>query len=255
MALKDLAKKYGLPETATEAQILEAIEKADKIAKDAAAVLESVTKLSPDAKVYYDGIEKAEDKTAFLAKSADDQIAFMKAWPKKKPAAGAATDPNDDDEATVKRLVEKGIIEDPAVVKKRNTDFADMRKRDRLTSFTKRAEPLKLIGKAEDIGTLFMDISDLGTGGDAVAKRVEDLFTALNARIEKGALFSEAGSNLPGRQFGKAATEINSAAAELLKGDWGQANPGRTIEAARTEVRKRQPELAKREKDERKEAA
>ncbi len=106
---------------------------------------------------------------------------------------------------------------------------------------TKAEKGLILIGKADEVGGLLFQIAKFDAG---LADKVEALLKSANDVIAKGELFKEHGSG--GRGAGSASEAIQKGAEALLK-----TEPAlKTIEKARTEFRKRNPEIVKQENSE-----
>lgn len=262
MALKDVAKKLGLNDSASETEIIAAIEKADA----ARATGEKVLKLSAEHRAYYDGLSTDELKATWLGKTDAERTEAEKAdKTKKKPAATDEVEPDDDEDmkkglafkSSAGRVLRKadfggsetafdfakGQAKELADTTARLSKSEDARD---LATFTKSAEALPYIAKSDEVGVLLHSISKLHvTEGPKLAKQVEALFTKANAGLEKGGLFTEIGKSGSGQSFGKAANEIEALAAEYIK-----THPGTIMPVARDEVRKANPEIAKREQTE-----
>lgn len=245
MGLKEIAKSLGLPETATEAEVTAAIQKME----DDRKLQKAINALSNEHRAYFDQVEKGEDKAAFLAKASDkERDTFIKAFPPKKKKPDPADD--DEDDADMQKLQKRAEAAGFVILKREDHEgerlrIAKLEERNERAEFSKRAEPLTYIGKSDEIGGLLYDVSKLdATKGPVLAKALEEKFTALNTVIHKGAMFSEIGGGHR-MNFGKAAEEVDSLAADLMK-----TEKGLSVEMARAEVRKRNPELKTREQAE-----
>lgn len=231
-----IAKALGLPETATATDIAAAVAKqaADLVAAQAevtkAATALAISKLSPDEVSYcdakgFDDVAKGE----FAGKKPEDRAAEMKDKPVAKSAAEVA-------------------------LEKSNSELAELRKRldaqeasGAIAAITKRAETdLVAIGKADEVASLLHSVAK-GAGQD-VADKVEALLKDASTKIEKSGAFDEVGSGRAG--VSKALDAITAKAQELQK-----SNPTWSIQKARTEARRQNPDLAKQERDETRAAA
>lgn len=218
-----LKKALGLPETATEADVLKAIEANALAAKRGA----SVQKMSADARTHYDALP--DDKKAGFADMSQAEQDAAAEEAKKKPTKKS------DDQIRLEKA-EKTAADALAEV-------AKLQDKDALSDVIKRVTPLTMIGKADDIGAIIHKVAKIDK---ATAEAIEALFKALNERLAKSALFGETGSSRNG--ITKATDEIQKLADEMIRKDAKM-----TIEKARMEVRKANPELKKREDEERKE--
>lgn len=235
MPMKDIAKSLGLAETATEAEIAAAVTKNAKDAKDAAdakTAIEkqlAVAKLSPAESDYCAGMSD-DDKQAFAGLKPDERAAKM------------ATKKVEKSEA--EKRFEK-IEAENAALKVRVAKADDERARDVVV---KRAgSELKFIGKADDVGGMLHDIAKVDP---KLGKAVEDTLSGLNARLEKSGLFSEIGRGA-GSSKGFAKDEISTKAQEIVTKSGGKVS----IEEARDQVRRANPDLEKREDEESRHAA
>jgi hypothetical protein len=248
MTYKAIAKSLGMPETATEAEVLAKLAENDVVAKRN----EVIAKMSAKHKAFHEKMTgDAADK--FAAKT-----------PAERDAQMADAEPDEDD---VGKMIAKGAAfkTSTGLVLKR-TDYAsqaafdfakgqaaesvqlraDIAKRDetiQLADFTKRAEPLIHIGKADEIGGVLQQIAK---HDPKLAEKVEAMLKGANKLIGESALMSELGRTV--LKAGSAAEAINKSAEEIRKAD---TTGKMSIEKARVEARKRNPELAKREEDER----
>lgn len=218
-----LKKALGLPETATEADVLKAIEANALAAKRGA----SVQKMSVDARAHYAALP--DDKKAGFADMSQAEQDAAAEEAKKKPTAKS------DDQVRLEKA-EKTAADALAEV-------AKLQDKDALSDVVKRVTPLTMIGKADDIGAL---IHKMAKVDKAAAEQIEAIFKALNERLAKSALFTENGSSRNG--ITKATEEIQKLAEEMVRKDAKVS-----IEKARMEVRKSNPDLKKREDEERKE--
>lgn len=244
MSLKAIAKSLGLQEDATEAQILE------KMAANAAAApspmtaddLGYVVKLNP------------ENRVAFALMKADDRKKKMKDFP----------NGDDDDEDDVEKAIKKGDAfrtpEGSVVLRKSAGSMFDVMKgmNERAIKAEKSAaeakdmaeekdrkdkaeKGLSLIGKADEVGSVLFQIAK---HDPKLADKVEAMLKSANDALAKSEIFKEHGSGHA--VTGSAADMINKGAQDLLSKEPAL----KTIEKARTEFRKRNPEIRKREEDE-----
>lgn len=264
MTIKAIAKHLGLAETATETEILAAMQKADKekadkekAEKEKAEKLDAaIGKMSAKHKGYMahpDAKMPSGGKEAFAEMSPAERDKHMSA----NPVGG------DDDDNDVEKMIAAGDAfrsVDGAVITKRdagtmfnffksqNDEIAKSRKdaaesRDTLAkrdSIAKAGE-LVMIGKAEDLGTLLFD---LNKADSKLGDRVMAVFKHAAELVKKGGVFKEHGSSHA--NGGSATDRINAGAKELLKSE----PTLKTIEKARTEFRKRNPDLKKMEDEE-----
>lgn len=252
----DIRKLLGLPATATEADIKKALDDRAKLAKFA----EDMAKMSPEHVAYmlHPAAKLDGGKEAFAALTAEKREEIIKAYPAMTAEEKAKADKKKQDEEDAKKRddevlkvggteIRKSVVGEATfnVMKAQQEDIAKLRDKDEINAIAKRCEPLTFIGKADEIAGLIHSIQK----HDAkLAKAVEDKFTQLQAVIAKGATFTEFGKSSTG-QIGKAADSIDAAARELMKND-----SKLTIFKARDMARKNNPELAKQEEQERKEA-
>lgn len=262
-----LAKALGLSETATDAEILKAAEKAKEAEKE-----------KDDEK------KKTEKRAEAIAKMSATHSGFMNNADAKMPKGGkeafADMEPSerdahmkanliDDDDDDVEKRIKKGVAfraDDGTVFTKKDfgTDAAFnfakrqsdqiIKQRDelaksedrRLTAeFAKRAEPLEFIAKADELGAILHDIAKFDA---KLADRVEAVLKTANERLAKSDLLKEHGSGAGGG-FSKAGGRIEALAKELLTKEPDLFKSARLdkMAIARTEIRKRHPELAKEE--------
>lgn len=232
-----IKKALGLADTASEAEVTAAIvklasaenaEAATKLAKAnedlAKATAElNVAKLSGAHAAYCaDKGMDGDAKAAFAAKTPAERDAHISAHPVSKSAEAIELEKRDGEIADLKKRLD--VQEDIAKV----------------ATIAKRVEPLKHIAKADELGAL---LHKVGKVDQATADAIEKLFETANARIEKGDLFKEAGSGQRG--VTDATVAITAKAQELVKAD-----PKMSIEKARVEARKQNPDLAKAEAEE-----
>lgn len=249
--LKAIAKSLGLSEDATEAQVIAEINKRDGIAKADA----KLAKMSGKHKAFMEN-DKAKmpsgGKEAFQDMSPSERDAHMSA----NPCGGE----KDDDEADT----EKNCIKvDGQTIRKRDVGaatFTVLKSQqeaiekaadlEAVRVIEKRVTPLKfVIGKAEDTAKLLHTIEK--KAGPDVAKAVETMLTSANTVMSKSEVITrEFGKSGGTGEGGSAADAIQAKATELLK-----AEPKlRSIEKARDEIRKRNPDLKAQEDKERAEA-
>lgn len=277
MALADIAKKLGLPTTASEAEILKAMDDAEAKAK--AKEKEEAEKAKGATSKAYDGLTSVEKSyigngtmpeggwDAFALMKSEDRAAHMKAKPAKKPNANANA--SDDDEGDMDKALAKGdAFRTPQGVFVKRSDFTSAAAYDVAKSqnetiakqaeaianaeddaargrIAKRAAVLKNVGAEADITSLVRSIEkhDAKLGEQVMAK-----FEQLDGVIAKGELFAETGSGARGATFGKAGETVQKKAEELRKKDPAKF---KSIEKARDHVRQTEPELAKEEARER----
>jgi hypothetical protein len=259
--LKAIAKALGLSDSATDDQVIAAITAQSNIAKMSAAHKNFMEK---------DGKMPSGGKEAYTAMSPSERDAHIE----KNPLAGEE-DGEDESDGEMEKMITKGdAFKTPGgkiyskrdfggnatmfeFAKSQNAQLID--NQDKLAKsedqrlrgeFAKRAEPLTLIGKADEIGALLFAIAKLDS---KIAGQVEEVFKVLNTRLEKSALFEETGSNKGAGSFSKAGARIDALAEELLKKEPDLFKNVRLdrMSVARAEIRKRQPELKKAEDDER----
>lgn len=251
MTIATVAKKLGLPETATLEQVLAKMDAADTARIEA---------FSP-AHLEYIGKLNADDRAAFVAAKADDREKKMKDMPK-----GSKVAEEDDVEKSIQKgdafRTEQGVVLTKKDFGSENGfQFAKQQAKDNATlradvqkgkdtadttaRITKAAAEFSTVGKAEDVGTLLHQIAK---HDPKLADQVEALFKGAHTLIQKSALFGELGQQ--GRHFGKAADAIQKGGEALLT-----AEPAlKTIDKARTEFRKRNPAIAKQESEEARQA-
>lgn len=261
MSLKAIAKRLGLDESASPEVILAAMNKADeekaKKDKDEKEVAEkldaTVRKMSakhrafmghPDAKMPKGG------KSAFAEMSSSERDSHMSSNP---------IDDEDEEDDVSKAIASGDAFRMPTgeiITKKGNPQYSVMKAmNDRLAKAEKDAaeskdkasekektekasKDLVLIGKADEVGSLLFRIAK---HDPKLADQVEAMLKSANDAIEKGGIFKEHGSNHRGAD--SALQAINAGAQALLKSE----PQLKTIEKARTEFRKRNPEIKKRE--------
>jgi hypothetical protein len=220
MTMKAIAKALGLADTATEAEITAAVIKVageeNKGLKDQLAKAEVLAKMSAKHKAFHEKMTgDAADK--FAAKT-----------PAERDAQMADAEPDEDD---VGKMIAKGAAfkTSTGLVLKR-TDYAsqaafdfakgqaaesvqlraDIAKRDetiQLADFTKRAEPLIHIGKADEIGGVLQQIAK---HDPKLAEKVEAMLKGANKLIGESALMSELGRTV--LKAGSAAEANNKSA-------------------------------------------
>lgn len=272
----DLKKFLGLPATATDADV----EKALKAREDAANLSKNMLKLSASHLAYIGKAQAAGKMTEaqvaeFVAKSDTDRAAYMKANPfaPKKPADPTADPDADEDEDCPPGQMPMGkrgedflVVEGEtirksdvgasafAIIKAQTASIEKLADESAINAITKRVEPLSYIGKADEVAGLLHSIHKLGGKGPEIAKAVEAKFTSLNEVIVKGvkdgkSIFTEIGKGGGNGGGADAKTEIETLAQKMVTD--GKA---RNIFKARDLVRTQNPELAKREQDEKKAA-
>lgn len=250
--MSEVAKALGLKEDATAEDIAKAL-------ADAAFGM-NIAKMS-DKHTAFMNKGKMPDggKAAFAAMDADKRDAHMKANPLDADgdvdkSAGAIEKALKDGDAfrtpegTVITKAEAGAVF--AVLKSQNdariadrAEIAKMRDATEIVEFTKRAAPFAEIAKADELGSLLHSISK---ADPKLADQVEALLKTANARIEKGALFSELGSGQ--RQISKALDAINAGAQQLVE-KAAASGEKLTIEKARMRFRDANPDIAKQERE------
>jgi hypothetical protein len=191
----------------------------------AAAELEiTKAKMSAKHKAFHDKLKTDDAKGKFLAKSPEDRDAQMD-----------AAEPDDGDDDTAKRLT------------KALGETADLRKR--LEAFEAEREVITFQKRAKEIGLADAQAETIlkASKGDGTAfQAVLDMIKAANAQAKAGAVFKEFGGSggLP-PTGGQAQAEVTAQAETLRKAD-----PKLSLIAARVAVRKANPDLAQRERDE-----
>jgi hypothetical protein len=164
-----------------------------------------------------------DDKAKFAAKSPAERDAHMAKNPIKK------LDPK----------LPPEVVEALAKAKETSDRLAVLEGERALSDMRKRAVEIG-VGEAQAEVLLKAQAGDK----DAIAK-VFELLKAANAQAKTGKLFEEFGSRTPGGPAGSARAEVQAKAEELRKSD-GKL----TLEIARVNVRKANPDLAQRERDE-----
>lgn len=249
MFSKAFLKSLGLKEDADEAAVLKAIEKRDA----EFAHLTNVVKMSADHKAFMDKLP-ADKQQAFAAQSADERNAQCAKVDKDDPVLKL-----DDGTEIRKSAVGPEVfkaLEQSAKNAKAASDALAKSEEARLTSdFSKRAEVLKNIGSAADVGGVLLAVAKFDS---KVADQVEALLKTANEKIAAGNLLKEHGSSQRGET--DASKAIDKAAHELLAKEPALFKNAKLdkMSVARAEIRKRDPELAKREdaeKNEQKRAA
>jgi hypothetical protein len=265
----EMKKALGLPVTATDADVQKAIDANAIAAKRADAVLKMSGKHSA-----FMANDKAKmpagGKEAFADMSADERDKHMEKNPIAKSAEETKAEEDEKKAKEAKKaaddLIAKGAEEsltvDGTTVLKSVVGagpFAIMKSQQAAIEKAADAAAVTVIAKRAtvDMPLISKSADDLGTLLHAIAKhspemstQVETLLKATNAQLAKGgaAIFKEAGSALPG-VGGTASAQIESLAqAEVTKG------AQKSIFKARDFVRKTNPELAKQEESERKQA-
>lgn len=272
---KAIAKALGLPETATDTEIERAIV---KLAQTEMAVLKQIAALNGLEKAYHDWLPEA-DRAGFLKADAAGRKELMKAkkMPKDKYPKGDEEDKADGgDDEEMEKMIRKGdafrsedgtvytkadfgsdrgfrFAKSQAESAKKNAELLAKSEDERLAAaFTKRAEALEYIGKADEVGALLHDIAKLDS---KLADRVEVLLKGTNKALAESELYKEHGSSrrpAGGGSIGKAAGEIESQAKDLLAKSPELFKNVRLdkMAASRAEIRKRNPALAKQEQEE-----
>lgn len=224
---EDLKKSLGLAATATDAEVSAAVAKvqADLAKAQADAAFAKMSEPHRDYAVAK-GL-KDDDLTAFVAKSDADREAVVKAEPIAKTAAEIEKARADAENAELRKSV------------------AYLKKASEVSAIAKRAETeMAAVAKADELADLIYDVTKHDAG---LGERLETVLKTANARIEKGGLLKEIGSGHRG--ISKGADAIETAAKELQK-----VNTGWSIQKARTEARKQNPELAAQERTESRQA-
>lgn len=250
MALKDIAKGLGLKEDATEEAILKAIEKANADAK----LNDVLAKMSGKHKAFMEN-DKAKmpsgGKEAFSAMTPDARDAHMSANP--CPADVDKADKEDEllKSADGKTTIRKSVVgaDTFAFMKAQQDAIEKAADKDATNDIAKRIAPLKyVIGKAEDTAALLRRL-EKNDPKDAAA--VEGLLKAANEVMAKSEQitkeFGKTGGD--GGAFAKAFDEI-TAKAEVLR----KADPKLSVSKSMVMARDQNPDLAKREQDEAREA-
>ena len=155
----------------------------------------AVLKMSADHKKYMEDSDmKGDEKDAFTAKSPAERDDHIKANPVEKrwPAA---------------------VQEALAKAARDSETLADLRKKDELTVFSKRAAE---IGLPESMAETMMKAH---AGDKDALKALENVIKGLNNQIATGKLFSEFGSAQGGAGGGSAMEQLQAKASELRKAD------------------------------------
>lgn len=257
MALKDIAKALGLAETATETEIVAA---ALKVAKGEVADLQAkleksdqLAKMSGKHKAFMENDKEkmpAGGKDAFAAMTPDARDAHMASNP-----VNTDVDKNDKTDETVTfkgQTISKRAVGDAqfAITKAMAEEIEKGETERAVGVIEKRVAPMKnIIAKAADVaGVLYRIAKGKSTQADADA--IETVLTSANEVMSKNnVLMKEIGGNGGEGGFAKAIDAITAQAAELMKKD-----PKLTLAKARGTVRDQNPDLAKQEQDEAREA-
>lgn len=244
----DIKKSLGLPETATDAQVTEALATLAKSASRMDAVLKmsaphTAFMNSDDSKMPKGGKAAWMDMTSAerdahmadnpIEKRQDETFTTVKGTVVSKRAVGDATF--------------QVLKESDAEVRKAREDVAKAEDARAKEVVIKRITPVmkNIPGTPDDLGALLHGIAKSDA---ATATKVEALLTQLDTVIGKSALLAEIGSSVA--KAGSASEGIQKAAEEIRK-----AKPALTIEQARVEARKSNRDLADREATERREDA
>lgn len=265
---EQIAKRLGLDASASEAAILAFIDKAKKKtpeeeaeeAKKSAAFAGAVKKMSAKHRAYM------AHPDAKMPKGGKEAFADMEPGERDEHMAKNPIEDDEDEEGgeSVEKAIKKGDAfrtPDGIVVtrksagavfdvmksqnarlvaaEKANSEAKD--KADEKERKDKAEKSLTKIGKADELGSLLFQIAK---HDPALADKVEGVLKHANDLVEKSAVFTE---------FGKGSAAIGSAAEAIQKGADAllKAEPQlKTIEKARTEFRKRNPDMAKREQTE-----
>lgn len=266
--LKAIAKSLGLPETATEAEVLKAL--ADqtanlatvtKVAKRAEAIL----KMSGKHSAFMNN-EKAKmpdgGKEAFADMSADQRDKHMDANP--IPTATKAADEEDDSETEKKncikvdgRLIRKSVVGDDVftVMKSQQAAIEKAETTSAISLIEKRVSPFTLIiGKSDAVAGILHRVSK-GRSNQADADAIETMLKSGNEILVKSEkITKEFGSSASG-VLGTGAQAIQAKAEEILKTITKDAKgKPMSIEKARDMARMQLPEMAKQEEQERRDA-
>lgn len=231
----ELKKSLGLKDTATDAEVEAAIATLKRDSR--------IAKMTPAHREYFDSAELSDvEKAAF----ADGDDAARAAAMAKKPAKKTEDETLKLDDGSV---ISKSKVGDQTfgfmkaeLAKRQTLETAVAKANDKIAreDVIKRVTPLTLIGKADEIGDVLHQIAKFDP---ALSTKVEGILKGLNETLAKGKTFEEIGSSRTG--VTKALEAITAKAQELRK-----TNPTWSIEKARTEARKQNPDLAKQEADE-----
>ncbi len=255
----DIKKHLGLPATATDADVQKAME-----AREAEGALgRNIAKMSSEHVAYMNHPAAhlpTGGKEAFAAMAVEKRDEIIKEYPamseedKKKAkdkadaekAADAKKRAEGDEVLKVGGTeIRKSVVGDGpfAVMKAQQESILKLEDDRAAAEFTKRAEPLVHIGKADEIGRMLHKISK---SDPKLSEQVEAILKVADERIKKGGLFTEVGKGGNG-DFSKGGDQIEVLAKELLAK--GQA---KSIHKAKDMVRQSHPELAKQEQEDHK---
>lgn len=264
----EMKKSLGLPATATDADVNKALE----VQKAAADFGTNVAKMSPEHLAYMAKSDQTKDdagKHAFAAKSVAERDEVIKKFPmamsdkekadmkdkedadkKAKKAADDLAKGADETLTVDGETIRKSVVGEAqfAMFKSMNAKLEKAADEQAVAVIAKRAavDMPKISKSADELGTL---IHGIAKHDQKLADDVEAILKAASAQIAKGALFAEVGKSSTGTGGGTASAQIETMAQE-------QVTKGATksIFKARDMVRKANPELAKQEETERKEA-
>lgn len=248
--MKAIAKALGLPETATEADILKALEtKNAELAKaDALAKMSGKHKAfmeNPKAKMPEGGKEK------FQAMEPGQRDAHMAA----NPCGGDDDGGADTEKNCIKvdgKTIRKADVGDATftVLKAQAESIQKMETDAAVATISKRITPIAtdLIGKADDTAALLHRVA-VGKSTQADADTLEKMFGSANEVVKKSSLIKQELGGKGALNFGKAREGIEAKANELLK-NWNTAWGKPTIEKARVKARDQNKDLAQQEEKE-----
>lgn len=240
---KSTRSALGLAATSTDDDVLKAIE--------GRALADAISKMSA-AHTAYMNHDKATmpkgGKAAFANMTAAERDAHMKS----NPTSGADAETDADKMAKAIALHFASNLPEPirkalAAGEAALIEVGKLRDQLETVNLGKRASELSFVGKLDEVSAVLGGVSKLDP---ALGGKVEALLVAANKRIATGELLAEKGSAF---QLRGSATEALDKLAREHVNKVGKDARGRpmTIEKARVEMRRANPELAKQEEQER----
>lgn len=263
IATAEIKKSLGLSATATDAEVLKALEAASKRAvnvlkmsdKHSSFMQNPKAKMPKGGKEAFADMEPSErdehmDKNPVEPSDEEKAEKARKEKEDKEKADAEEAKKRAGDEVLKVGGVEirKSAVGEAsfAVIKADQERIQKLEDAATVVTIEKRTAKLEHIGKADELATL---IHGIAKHDAKLAEAVEKKFEQLEAVIAKGALFTEVGKSSTG-MIGKAGETIEAKAREIMS-----KNSGMTIYKARTKAREENPELAKEEEEERKSKA
>lgn len=191
-----LKKALGLADNATDADVEKAITsltgKITKLEGDLA-----LAKMSDAHKSYMDGLS-GDAKDKFAAKSAPERDQHMKDNPVKK--------------AEVPEAVQKALDQQAETIRKQGAELDELRKREELATFTKRAADLGLNADAA------AHLLTINKADPKALEAVEKVIKGLTEQVKTGKVFAEFGTS-QGSNADTATAKVAAKVAELRKAD------------------------------------